>query len=108
MTPVLVYNKSTQTIRQMPENYGIAYYNGQKWLMEPDFYADKELILRVTLALLDIETKYSSEGLILLSKVTPNNCHGFCDIELDLCEKILREAMSIKKEEHSCKENQST
>jgi hypothetical protein len=72
MDPVLVYNHATQTIRQMPQNYLIAQYNGFSWHSEPDLAADKELALRVYLALFDHETKYNKDGLFLLSKVTPN------------------------------------
>lgn len=72
MYPVLVYNHATQTIRQMPQNYLIAHYNGFSWHSEPDLAADKELAIKVYLALFDHKAKYDKDGMYLLSKVTPN------------------------------------
>ena len=75
MKPVLVYCVKSQTIRQMPENYLIALRVGEKgyqrWVVDCDIAADKELATRVFQALFDYNTRYG-EGLNLLSKVTPN------------------------------------
>jgi hypothetical protein len=73
MNPTLVYEVSSETIRQMPQNYLIAHWDvGQRrWLCDPDIAADKELATRVFLALFDFETRYNRDGLNL-SMVTPN------------------------------------
>jgi len=71
MEPILGYNVKTDTIRQMPENYLIAYRDGGGyWICNPDIAADKELATRVFLALFDFDTKWRSTGLELLAKVT--------------------------------------
>ena len=79
MENILIYQKGSETIRQMPQSYLIAYKNhgnqvGQPehWICEPDISADKKLATRVFLALFDYDTKYG-DGLNLLSKVTPNS-----------------------------------
>jgi len=76
MENILVYEQGTDTIRQMPQNYLIAYRVGEKgyqrWVCDPDIAADKELATRVYLALFDFDTRYG-DGLHLLSKVTPNS-----------------------------------
>ena len=61
----IVYNESTETIRQMPQNYMIASRNacewgGQSyWVMSPDLAADPKIVCAVTVALLEYENKYS-------------------------------------------------
>ena len=54
----IVYNKSTETIRQMPQNYMIAIKNGH-WVMSPDLAADPKIVCAVTVALLEFVNKYS-------------------------------------------------
>jgi hypothetical protein len=71
MEPVLSFQDNSETIRQLPENYLIAYRSNGRWICEPDLAANKELAIRVFLALFDHDTKYG-DGLNLLSKVTPN------------------------------------
>ncbi len=72
MKPILSYEQGSETIRQLPQNYLIAYKKDNSWICEPDLAADKELANRVFNALFEFEAKYGS-GLYLLSKVTPNN-----------------------------------
>ena len=67
----LVYQYTTETIRQMPQNYLIAHKKGRAWVCEPDLASDKELATRVFLALFEFNNKYS-DGLGLLASVTPN------------------------------------
>ena len=75
MENTLVYNESTDTIRQMPQNYLIAYRTPSKahkrWIVDCDIAADKELASRVFNAIFDFDTRYGN-GLNLLAKVTPN------------------------------------
>ena len=71
MENILVYQEASETIRQMPQNYCIAYKREYRWICEPDLAADKKLSTRVFLALFDHSVKYGT-GLNLLSKVTPN------------------------------------
>lgn len=72
MEPVLCFEESTDTIRQLPENYRIAYRENGRWVCEPDLAANRELASRVFNALFDYETKYG-DGCNLLAKVTPNS-----------------------------------
>lgn len=72
MENTLVYNEGSETIRQMPQNYLIAYKVNGHWICEPDLSADKELATRVFIALFYYDAKYGS-GLNLLSMVTPNS-----------------------------------
>ena len=72
---VLGFNESTQTIRQMPQNYLIAQFDGKRWTCEPDLAADKNLVRRVFLELLTLSSKYQKDGLVLLGKLTPNEKH---------------------------------
>ena len=71
MKPILIYQTDSDTIRQMPQNYCIAYKRENRWICEPDLAADKDLSMRVFTALFEYENKYGT-GLELLSKVTPN------------------------------------
>ena len=68
MYPKLIFDESSNTIRQMPENYLIAQCINNQWLCTPDLATNKELATRVFIALFDFETKYSN-GNNLLSKV---------------------------------------
>jgi DNA-binding ferritin-like protein (Dps family) len=72
MKSILSYNENTNTIRQLPENYLIAYKENNRWICEPYLAANKELSMRVFNALFDFNTKYG-DGITLLSKVTPNS-----------------------------------
>ncbi len=72
MENILTYQESTETIRQMPQNYLIAEKINGKWVCDPDPAADKELVLRVFNEIFDHHTSRWGTGLQLLSKVTPN------------------------------------
>ena len=77
MNPILSYNEYSKTIRQLPENYLIAHKDGNKWICEPDLAANKELCARVFLELMNFESKYETNGLALLAKLTPNSESAF-------------------------------
>ena len=70
---VLSFCVYSQTIRQLPENYLIASFDGNNWTCEPDLAANEELCTRVFLELFNYDSKYQKEGLKLLAKVTPNS-----------------------------------
>jgi len=72
MNPILSYEQSTETIRQLPQNYLIAYKRDGGWICDPDAAADKELATRVFKSLFNYDVRYG-DGLKLLSTVTPNN-----------------------------------
>lgn len=71
MKPILSYEPGSETIRQLPQNYCIAYKRDGRWICEPDLAADRVLSNRVFNALFEYENKYAS-GLELLAQVTPN------------------------------------
>ena len=72
MKNTLIYQIGSETIRQMPQNYCIAYKIENRWVCEPDLAADIKLATKVFNALFEYENKYGS-GINLLSKVTPNS-----------------------------------
>jgi hypothetical protein len=65
----LIYQNSTETIRQQPENYLIASKDDLErnngWLLNPDLSANPALVLKTSLSLLDYSTKYGSEENLL-------------------------------------------
>lgn len=60
----LVYQKGSGTIRQMPQNYGIAIWHPEykHWVMMPDPAADVSLVHAVTHALLYYKNKWNPDG----------------------------------------------
>jgi len=70
---VISWDEGTNTIRQQPENYLLAHYSERCWQLEPDLAANPKFVSRLAVALLNFETKYSKDGLFVLSKVTPNS-----------------------------------
>lgn len=72
MIPILSYCTYSNTIRQLPQNYLLAAFNGNVWICEPDLAADKELATKVFLELFNYESKYQKDGLTLLSNLTKN------------------------------------
>ena len=73
MKPILAYQQVSNTIRQLPQNYMIASFENRRWVCEPDLAADHRLCLRVFKELLNYDSKYESNGLKLLAKLTPNH-----------------------------------
>jgi hypothetical protein len=67
-TQFLSYQKSTDTIRQLPENYCIAYKINNRWICDPDIAANRDLSNKVFNVLFEHEFRYG-DGLKLLSKV---------------------------------------
>lgn len=62
----IIFEKSTNTIRQIPENYLLAQRNsGPKWVCEPDLAADKEVCVRLFLVLMEHENKYGTGEKVL-------------------------------------------
>lgn len=56
---MLVYDKDSGTLRQMPENYMVAYWD-YRWLCEPDLACDEALVVEVFKLLFKFEYKYGS------------------------------------------------
>lgn len=72
---VLSYCDYSETIRQFPENYEIAYRDSQGWHMEPDLAANPNIVLHVTKELMKFENKHEKDGLALLARLTPFNAN---------------------------------
>ena len=70
MKPILGFQTTSNTIRQLPENYLIAHFDTNRWICEPDLAANKELCNLVFNELLNFESKYERNGLKLLAKLT--------------------------------------
>ena len=61
----LVYNAATDTIRQMPQNYLIAYREHGRWICDTDGAADQGLAVQVFLRLYKYDYQYGTpENLI--------------------------------------------
>jgi hypothetical protein len=58
--PELIFEKATQTLRQMPQNYLIAEKRGNAWICEPDIACNNELAIAVFKALLEYRNKYGT------------------------------------------------
>lgn len=65
----LVYNEYSDTIRQAPQNYLIAYRREGKWIADPDLAADKGLAVQCFTALLNYENRWQSSGHHLLERI---------------------------------------
>ena len=57
---MLVYESETDTLRQMPENYLIAFHTYGRWICEPDLKADARLVFSVFCLIFDYDYKYGS------------------------------------------------
>lgn len=68
MENALIYQQGSDTIRQMPQNYLVAYRRHDGWICDPDLAADRTLCNKVFNALFDHSTKYGTPE-NLLSKV---------------------------------------
>jgi hypothetical protein len=65
----LIYEPGSGTIRQLPENYCIAYKRNSAWVCEPDLACNKRLALKVFTKLLQFKYKYGT-GETLIQAVT--------------------------------------
>jgi hypothetical protein len=78
MKPILSFERSSNTIRQLPENYLIAHWLGDhplwgRWICDPDPACDRDLAVKVFLELFNFDSAYEKDGLVLLSKITPSS-----------------------------------
>jgi len=56
----IIFEESTDTIRQVPENYLLAERVQIRWVCDPDLACDKLLAHKVFMATLDYDWKYAS------------------------------------------------
>jgi hypothetical protein len=63
----LIFQASTKTIRQMPQNYLIAHNESGRWICDPDLAADKKLCAKIFLALFEFKNKYGTGENLLTS-----------------------------------------
>ena len=68
MKSKLIYQEGSDTIRQMPENYCIAYRRFNAWVCEPDLAADVKLSNQVFNLLFDYDFKHGS-GEMIVNKI---------------------------------------
>ena len=83
-TKNIAYCKSSDTIRQMPENYILATrkYRGG-WVMEPDLAADITFVLELTKVLMKHENKYGNPEKVIAAvkeKVRRKSLHRNCAV----------------------------
>lgn len=71
----------SNTIRQFPQNYLLARFDEQKkcWLMEPDLAANKNLVVALTLSLMEYKNKYSTNPVFAMVECSS---HLEDDVEL--------------------------
>lgn len=65
----LKYCAYSNTIRQHPQNYCIAYNRENRWICDPDLAADKELAVKVFKALFTYENKHQPDGNKLIEAI---------------------------------------
>jgi hypothetical protein len=56
----IIYQKGTETIRQMPENYLLAHRTFGRWVCDPDIAANKEICTTIFLELFNYDSRYGS------------------------------------------------
>lgn len=61
----VVYCAYSDTIRQMPQNYLLAHRVHRAWVNDPDLAADKGLVVKMALALMEFECKYGTPERVL-------------------------------------------
>ena len=77
----LIFQKSTKTIRQMPENYLLAHFDemrGGRWVCDPDLACDRYLAYKVFKTLLDFDFKWCADGILIVEHV--NNIGSIVEI----------------------------
>lgn len=65
MENTLVFDQGTDTLRQVPQNYCVAYKKENRWICEPDLACDKELAIKVFICLLEFKFKYAEGNEII-------------------------------------------
>lgn len=65
----LIFQSSTGTIRQMPQNYLVAHWDINKWVSEPDMAVSVDTMVLMTRALADFNTKFSKDGNVVIAKM---------------------------------------
>ena len=61
----------SNTIRQMPENYCLAVHRNGAWYMEPDLAANKDIVVALTLSLMEHGNKWSKSPLNAIMGIAP-------------------------------------
>lgn len=56
----VIYQKATETIRQMPENYLLAHRTFGRWVCDPDIAANQKISSAIFLELFNYEYRYGS------------------------------------------------
>lgn len=64
----LIYETYSETIRQSPQNYLIAYKKDNRWIVDPDMQADEDLCIKVFLERFNHSSLYGS-GEFLIKKL---------------------------------------
>ena len=64
----LVYEEGSDTVRQMPQNYLVAYRTDRRWICDPDGAADRRLAAKVFMRLFEYGYAYG-EGPALIKGI---------------------------------------
>ena len=67
----VTYCTYSETIRQYPQNYVLASFRDNRWVMEPDLAADKRIVVALTLSLMEHENKRSKNGVHAIMGMAP-------------------------------------
>lgn len=67
----IVFQKESNTLRQMPENYLVAYFHPERnhWVMDQDLACDFKIASSVFKLLHKHENKYEKDGSQLVMKI---------------------------------------
>jgi hypothetical protein len=62
----VIFEKGTETIRQMPENYLLAHRTFGRWVCDPDIAANQKICTAIFLELFNYESRYCRNGYALI------------------------------------------
>ena len=65
------YCDKSETIRQMPQNYMLAKFEHNRWVMEPDLAADRNVVVSLTLSLMEHSHKWNKNGIHAILGMSP-------------------------------------
>ncbi len=56
----VIYQKETETIRQLPENYLLAHKCNRRWVCDPDLACDRAIAIKLFRMCLNYDVRYGS------------------------------------------------
>ena len=101
----LIYSESTNTIRLLPENYGLAYFfiDQKVWICRPGLAADKDICVALFREMMEFDNLHKKDPTKLLDRM--NNSikvaeNQFSEVEKfrdELVEKLNKQIINLKR-----------